>query len=190
MTKAVDRRARMDFATLTPSPINPGTLSFKKTLLPRLQADTAVCHNCKKRLSRSCKKLFPVCFQSIHKEELFPREVACLERHVSEHNRDVWSEDLMQCPRTIRLVCSTICLIQQLEGVNPTIHQILKINPPVGVPPDPRDTWPGQLEAMKYFALRRLMEVYFYGKEHDATRQKQRARKIAEKVSLVIGPGG
>ena len=181
VTKAVDRRALLDFATLTPSPINPGTLSFKKTLLPRLQADTAVCHNCKKRLPRSCKKLFPVCFQSIHKEELFPREVACLEREVSEHNRDVWSEDLMQCPRTIRLVCSTICLIQQLEGVNPTVHQILKINPPVGVPPDPKDTWPGQLEAMKYFALRRLMEVYFYGKEHDASRQKQRARKIAGK---------
>ena len=79
-TKAVERRPLLDFATLTPSPINPGTLSFKKTLLPRLQADTAVCHNCKKRLQRNCKKLFPVCFQSIHKEELFPREVACLEQ--------------------------------------------------------------------------------------------------------------
>ena len=186
VTRAVERRDWAGTATLAPSPINPGALGLKKTLLPRLQADTTMCHNCKKRLPRSCKKLFPVCFQSIHKEEFFPREVACLEREASEYNRDVWSEDLTQCPRTIRLVCSTICLLRQLEGVNPTIHQVLKVNPPKGVPPDPSDTWPAQLETMKYFALRRLMEFYFYGKEHDATRQRQRATKFADKSPSVL----
>ena len=103
-------------------------------------------------------------------------------------SKDVSLEDLVRCPRTIRLVCSTICLFQQLGVMNPTIHQILKINPPTGVPPDPKDTWPGELEKMKYFTLRRLMEIFFYGKEHDATLQRQRAKRNGSKSPTSIRP--
>ena len=114
--------------------------------------------------------------------------MACLERDASVQSRDVSLEDLVRFPRTIRLVCSTICLFQQLGVMNPTIQRILKINPPSGVPPEPKDTWPGELEKMKYFTLRRLMEIFFYGKEHDATLQRQRAKRIGSKSPTSIRP--
>ena len=176
MTREAERKRLEDWETPT---ISHGCLAVRRSVVPRLDRE-AKCYQCDKRLPKTAKKIYPVCFQSVHREEAFPREVATLERYSAVRGRDVMGEDLVNFPRTVRLACSTNCLLRLMALVNPAIMEILEMDPGPGREPGEEDTWPDIIDGIKYFALRHLMEQHFYSKEFAARRRKEQTRVILE----------
>lgn len=180
-----DRRSALADGTVilelqqpTQAPMNKNGISLKKPLLPRLPKD-AVCSQCNKKFPKSCKNLFPVCFQSSHSsgEVVYPREVACLERDESACSRDVEMKDMDNAwPREIRIVCSNVCLFKKMGGLNPEIWKIMKLDLPQHGVPCKDATWPEILDTVKYFSVRRQMEQHYYKKEYLEQRRKEKDR--------------
>jgi len=183
---------KMEFVKPVPSKQH-NKLKLAKSVLPRMTKNIS-CDICEKKINKANPKIFPLCFQTCHKD-YYPRETSRIVRPEITWSEDVSSKDIDECTRDVLVVCSSDCLISALTPINPKLVEIEAIAKTkelslcIGNNSKTIDTnLMNTILEIKYFNLRQIVEskypMDFKAKKKRKKPSSQKSSPSAERMKL------